>query len=279
MKKNYSLLLYYLGFLSFLVLIPIIIIVFSYIGVTNSKHTALSVSDFINRAELLNTEVRDFKYNNENIIKGMEANNKSLNLKFIECKNFQTADSVLKSEYNNKNEADRNRYEGKNYEVIEQINYDSSKHAYIRIDNTYLEISSNDNEVFENALNTLGYKGLVPRSVLILWKISEWIIYALIYLYCAIPFALIFEKANVQPAYAYIPILGWYFLCKIADKNGWKIIFLFIPYLNIVYLLVLSLKLAKVFNRSILYGIGIFILPIVFIPMVAFDESKYLKED
>ena len=88
-------------------------------------------------------------------------------------------------------------------------------------------------------------------------------------------YAYIFKKANINSAVAYIPVFYKYFLCKLADEKGWKMIFLYIPIVSIVYRLILSLKLAKVFNKSESFSIGIFLLPVLVNPIPAFNNSEY----
>ena len=282
MKKFYfsNLFSYYLGLFLLPILLVFIFIFFSRQIITHSYLTPLSVNDFISKAQSLNLNIQYLDNN-----KQIKAENSELKIKIIQYENSQMAESDFESRYNqdkksvetiNKN-AVKNSYDGKNYNT--RYVYHLGNFAYIRVDNTYIEISSKNSETFENALNTFGYKNLMPKSTYILF---ETLIYGIIYIifaYLAIPYAYIFKKANINPVIAYVPILYKYFLCKLADEKGWKMIFLYIPVVSIIYRLILSLKLSKVFNKSELFGIGVFFLPIFVNPVLAFDNSEYYLND
>lgn len=64
-----------------------------------------------------------------------------------------------------------------------------------------------------------------------------------------------------------------------AGRAGWLFLFLFIPFINIIVALVWSFKLASSFGKPKLFGIGIFLFKIIFIPILAFGESTYIYLD
>lgn len=82
----------------------------------------------------------------------------------------------------------------------------------------------------------------------------------------------IFTKAG-QPGWAsLIPIYNLYILCKIAGKSGWWVIWcslFFIPYLF------LCISLAERFGKGAGFGVGLFFLSPIFLPILAFDSSRY----
>ncbi len=51
---------------------------------------------------------------------------------------------------------------------------------------------------------------------------------------------------------------------------------LLIPVVNIVAAIVVSIDLAKSFGKSELYGIGIWLLGFVFVPMLGYGGDRYL---
>ena len=89
----------------------------------------------------------------------------------------------------------------------------------------------------------------------------------------------IFEKAGRAGWKSIIPFYYKYVLFEIAGMDGWLFLFLFIPFINIIVALVWSFKLASSFGKSNLFGIGIFLFKIIFIPMLAFGESTYIYLD
>jgi len=251
----------------------------------NSYYIPLNINDFASKAQSLNLNVEYANSNEQS--KTIKAENKYLRLMYIQYENSKIAESDFENEFNKDKEkaelinkdAVQRSFDGKNYNT-RLVNFLDSYYAYIRIDNTYLKIVSRNPDLFINALNTLGYKeDLIPESTNTLLVTLICIIVYTAFIYLAIPYAYIFKKANINPAIAYVPIFYKYFLCKLADKKGWKMLFLYIPIVSIVYRLILSLKLAKVFNKSELFGIGVFLLPIFINPILAFDNSEYYLND
>jgi len=49
-----------------------------------------------------------------------------------------------------------------------------------------------------------------------------------------------------------------------------------VPVVNIVIGVIITLNLAQVFGKSTGFGIGLIFLPIIFIPILAFGNAKYL---
>ncbi len=75
---------------------------------------------------------------------------------------------------------------------------------------------------------------------------------------------LIFERAEQKGWAALIPIYNICVLANIADKPSW--LGLFPPFYFVIFI-----SLAKNFGRNTLFGIGLFLLPIIFMPILAFD--------
>lgn len=86
----------------------------------------------------------------------------------------------------------------------------------------------------------------------------------------------IFQKAG-RPGWAsIIPFYGAYVEFEIVGMNGWLFLLLLVPIVNIVFSIILMVKLAKAFGRSAGFAVGIIFLPFIFIPMLAFGKSKYV---
>ena len=85
----------------------------------------------------------------------------------------------------------------------------------------------------------------------------------------------VFEKAG-QPGWAAIvPIYNIVVLLQIVGKPVWWIILMLIPCVNIVIALLIYLDMARVFGKSTGFGIGLFLLGIVFLPILAFGDAEY----
>jgi len=86
----------------------------------------------------------------------------------------------------------------------------------------------------------------------------------------------IFVKAGEPGWAAIIPFYNLYVLFKITWGNGWKFLFLLIPFANIVFLIITMVKLAKAFGKSGGFAVGLIFLSVIFYCILAFDQSQYL---
>ena len=86
----------------------------------------------------------------------------------------------------------------------------------------------------------------------------------------------IFTKAG-QPGWAsIIPIYNFYVMCKMAGKPGWWCVLMFIPFVNFIILILVFVALAQSFGKGAGFGIGLALLGIVFLPILAFGDARYL---
>lgn len=86
----------------------------------------------------------------------------------------------------------------------------------------------------------------------------------------------VFEKAGKPGWAALIPIYNTIVLLEVVGRPVWWIVLLFIPFVNIVVLLLIALDLAKAFGKSSTFGIfGLFIFNLVGMLMLAFGDAKY----
>ena len=85
----------------------------------------------------------------------------------------------------------------------------------------------------------------------------------------------IFTKAG-KPGWAcLVPIYNFIVMLQIAGKPLWWIVLLFVPFANIVILILLSISLAKCFGKGTGYGLGLAFLGPIFIPMLGFSDAQY----
>lgn len=113
-----------------------------------------------------------------------------------------------------------------------------------------------------NSYNVSPATGIVYLAVLALMVISLW---------------KVFEKAGEAGWKAIVPIYNTYTLLRIAGRNGWWVIGLLVPLVNIVIAIMLSLDLAKHFGKSGVFAVfGLLLFPYVGYPMLAFGEAQYV---
>ena len=85
----------------------------------------------------------------------------------------------------------------------------------------------------------------------------------------------VFEKAG-QPGWGIlIPIYNIYLFLVIAGKPGRWIILYFIPLVNFVIGIIVSIEIAKKFGKDAGFGIGLAFLGIIFYPILAFGDAQY----
>lgn len=86
----------------------------------------------------------------------------------------------------------------------------------------------------------------------------------------------IFTKAG-QPGWAcLIPIYSGIILLEIVKKPTWWFFMLFIPFVNIYYAIVIMNELSKSFGKTEGFTAGLFFLPFVFYPILAFGDAEYI---
>ena len=86
----------------------------------------------------------------------------------------------------------------------------------------------------------------------------------------------VFSKAG-QPGWAsIIPIYNIYIMTRIAGKPGWWVLMMFIPIVNIVYLIWMYNMISKSFGKDEGFTAGMIFLGIVFWPILAFGSAEYI---
>lgn len=109
-------------------------------------------------------------------------------------------------------------------------------------------------------------------------------IFFLLFMLAACIFLLIswwklFEKAGRLGWTALIPIYNIVVTLEMVGMSPWLVLLVFIPVVGPAALFIVSIlmniKLAKAFGKEEIFAIGLILLPIVFIPILAFDKSKF----
>ena len=87
----------------------------------------------------------------------------------------------------------------------------------------------------------------------------------------------IFTKAGRPGWAAILPIYGSVVALRVAGYSGWWTLILLIPYLGAFIISgMLAAGIARTFDRSSLFAVGLFFLPFIFYPMLAFGSSRYI---
>jgi len=83
----------------------------------------------------------------------------------------------------------------------------------------------------------------------------------------------VYEKAGFPGWSALVPVYSEIILIRIVDRPPGWIWFLFIPGANIVIGIILLVDLAERFEKGPLYGVGLFLLPFFFFPLLGFGRA------
>lgn len=84
-----------------------------------------------------------------------------------------------------------------------------------------------------------------------------------------------FTKAGLPGWGAIIPIYNTYLLTQLARRPGWWAVLMFLPGVNVVVLIVMSIDIAGHFGKSSGYGVGLALLSPVFYAMLGFGPATY----
>jgi hypothetical protein len=85
-----------------------------------------------------------------------------------------------------------------------------------------------------------------------------------------------FTKAGRHGWAAIVPIYNIYTLLKVAGRPGWWTILFFIPVVNIVIHIIVSLDVAKRFGKGGAFGFFLlFLLSFIGYPMLGFGKAQY----
>ena len=101
------------------------------------------------------------------------------------------------------------------------------------------------------------------------------IVYLAIILLMIIAMWKIFSKAGKPGWAAIIPIYNIIVLLEIVDKPLWWIILMFIPFVNIVINIIVTVELAKKFGQSTGFAVGLILLAPIFYPILGFGSAQY----
>ncbi|MEI6091574.1 MAG: DUF5684 domain-containing protein [bacterium] len=93
---------------------------------------------------------------------------------------------------------------------------------------------------------------------------------------CIVAYWVIFKKAGEPGWAAIVPIYNIYTMLKIVGKPWWWMLLLIIPFVNIVIGIMVIGLTAKVFGKSVGFAFGLFFLPFIFFPILAWGDAKYI---
>lgn len=82
----------------------------------------------------------------------------------------------------------------------------------------------------------------------------------------------LFQRAG-EPGWAtLVPIYNAVVLLRVAQRPLWWVLLMAVPLVNVAVLVAVNIALSHRFGRSTAFGVGLSLLPFVFLPLLAFGE-------
>lgn len=89
---------------------------------------------------------------------------------------------------------------------------------------------------------------------------------------------IVFTKAGQAGWKILIPFYNIYIFLKIVNRPGWWLLLFLIPFINIIFAIVVAIDLGKAFGKDTVWSIFLlFFLHVVGLSILAFSKVKYTK--
>ena len=105
--------------------------------------------------------------------------------------------------------------------------------------------------------------------------IVGWLFYMAVIAFMLVTMWKVYVKAGKPGWASLIPFYNILVMLEIIGKPWWYLLLMFIPIVNIVISIMVTLDTAKVFGKGSGFGIGLIFLPFIFYPILAFGDAKY----
>lgn len=105
------------------------------------------------------------------------------------------------------------------------------------------------------------------------WWIVIYIALILIYLLFTVSQYIVSKRQGIETSwFAFIPLLQYINMLQIAWMSWLRVIVAFIPFVNIILYIVICANISSNLWKWIWTTIGLILLPVVFFPLLAFNE-------
>ncbi len=104
------------------------------------------------------------------------------------------------------------------------------------------------------------------------------VIIILVNLLMIISMWIIFKKAGKPGWAAIVPFYNIYVFFQVAWWNGWNVLWILLAPVLFVLMIIAQFDMAKKFGKNAWRGLGLWLLGIVFYPILAFGDAKYKAE-
>uniref|UniRef100_A0A7C4XTI7 Signal peptidase I n=1 Tax=candidate division WWE3 bacterium TaxID=2053526 RepID=A0A7C4XTI7_UNCKA len=112
-----------------------------------------------------------------------------------------------------------------------------------------------------------------PRTVLVVFIFLAFLF--LVSLLTVISKWRLYNKAGFPGWACLVPFYNDYVLVRVAGFSGWYFPITLVPSLDPYSFFVLQVLVARAFGKSILFGVGLYALPVVFYPILWLSGAEY----
>jgi len=104
----------------------------------------------------------------------------------------------------------------------------------------------------------------------------SWVFMVVLWVFVILALWKVFVKAGKPGWAAIIPFYNTYVLLKIAGRPGWWLVLYFIPIVNFVVSIIVSIDVAKAFNKSAAFGvIGLWLFSLIGYMILGYGDATY----
>lgn len=84
-----------------------------------------------------------------------------------------------------------------------------------------------------------------------------------------------FTKAGKPGWHSVIPIFNMVVWMQIIGRPGWWVLLMFVPLVNLIITILVCIDTAKSFGKEAAFGVGLWLLGIIFFPILSWGSAQY----
>jgi len=84
-----------------------------------------------------------------------------------------------------------------------------------------------------------------------------------------------FSKAGAPGWASLVPFYNFVVLCRMAGKPAWWLALLLLPFVGIVFGIIVMINVARNFGKGTGFAFGLILLPFPFFPMLGFSNAQF----
>jgi hypothetical protein len=84
-----------------------------------------------------------------------------------------------------------------------------------------------------------------------------------------------FAKAGKPGWAAIVPVYNLVVMVEISGRPLWWVVLFFVPFVNLVAAVLISIDIAKAFGKDVGFGLGLAFLGPIFWPILGFGSAEY----